>query len=107
MTDLPEDALRELKTAALLRSLAAGEEPEGPEQTALLAFIQNSCHEVPLAADLEEASARIVDALLRGRERRLQQQIREASRQGDLGLVQILNREKMAVLEQIQALSRP
>ena len=105
--DLPEEALKELKTAALLRSLMAGEAADAPEQTALLAFIQNSCHEVPSEADLEEASARIVDALLRGRERRLQQQIREASRQGDLGLVQILNREKMAVLEQIQALSRP
>jgi hypothetical protein len=49
----------------------------------------------------------VVEAHLRGQEVRLQQLIRDASRKGDLGLVQILNREKMAVLEQIHALGQP
>ncbi len=105
--DLPEETLGELATASLLRGLVAGTGGQSPEETGLLAFILNSCHEVPSAEDLERAATRIMEASLRAHERRLQQQIRDASRQGDLGLVQILNREKMAVLDQMRALGRP
>ncbi len=104
---LPEEILGELATASLLRGLVAGNGIRSPEETGLLAFILNSCHEVPSAEDLERAITRILEAGLRAHERRLQQQIKDASRQGDLGLVQILNREKMAILDQMRALGRP
>ncbi len=104
---LPEEILGDLATAPLLRGLAAGNGVRSPEETGLLAFILNSCHEVPSAEDLERAITRILEAGLRAHERRLQQQIKDASRQGDLGLVQILNREKMAILDQMRALGRP
>ena len=105
--ELPEEILGELATASLLRGLVAGNGIRSPEETGLLAFILNSCHEVPSAEDLERAITRILEAGLRAHERRLQQQIKDASRQGDLGLVQILNREKMAILDQMRALGRP
>ena len=104
---LPEEALSALVSAQLLQSLRRTGAPQGPEQTALLAYIQNGCHEALSEANLGFAAARVVEAHLRGQEVRLQQLIRDASRKGDLGLVQILNREKMAVLEQIHALGQP
>lgn len=104
--ELPDEARQDLATAALLGSLARQGGPEGPEQTALLAYIQNSCHEVGAAADVENAAADVMEKYLRKREREIQQQIREASQRRDMGLVQILHREKMALLQQIRSLDR-
>lgn len=103
---LPPEALRELSVAGLVGSLLKGGKPEGPEQTSLLAYIQNSCHQLASEKDLESAVAEVASAFLRTRERQIQQQIKEASQANDFGLIQILNREKMALLQQIQALER-
>lgn len=107
MDGIPQEALSGLTAAELLGALRRTGAPQGPEQTALLAYIQNGCHEALSEANLESAAASIVEDHLREQERHLQQQIRDASRKGDLGLVQILNREKMAVLERIHALGQP
>ncbi len=104
---IPQEALSGLTAAELLGALRRTGAPQGTEQTALLAYIQNGCHEALSEANLESAAASIVEDHLREQERHLQQQIRDASRKGDLGLVQILNREKMAVLERIHALGQP
>jgi DNA primase len=105
LRSIPSDGLAERASAPLWKSLSETGQAQGPEQTALLAYIQNTCHEALSELNLEWAAAQIVEDHLRGVERILQQQIRDASRKGDFGLVQILNREKMAVLEQIQALA--
>jgi DNA primase len=107
MKGLPAEALRELQVAPLVQSLLRNGRPEGPEQTALLAFVQNSCHEAQTVRDLESAVDTVREKHLRQRERLIQQQIREASRRKDYSLVQILNREKMALLREIQAIERP
>jgi hypothetical protein len=107
MAEVPEEALRGLTTWPLVEALQRGGAPAGPDQTALLAFIQNSCHEVVSEANFAGAVTEISASYLRRREREVQNQIREASRRNDLGLVQILYREKMALLEQIQSLDRP
>jgi DNA primase len=104
---IPPEALAERASAPLLMSLSEAGQPQGPEQMALLAYIQNTCHEAISEQNLDSAVAQIVEDHLRGLERNLQQQIRDASQKGDFGLVQILNREKMAVLDQIQALAGP
>lgn len=102
---MPPEAVAELASAPLLRALSDEGGAQGPDQMALLAFIQNTCHEALSEQNLELAAAQVVEDHLRTRERNIQQQIRDASRKGDFGLVQILNREKMAVLEQIQSLA--
>jgi DNA primase len=104
---IPEEALARLESSDLVRALRRTGAAQGPEQMALLAYIQNGCHEALSEGNLESAVANLVESHLRDQERSLQQQIRDASRKGDLGLVQILNREKMAVLERIHALGQP
>lgn len=104
---LPAEALRDLQLAPLVQSLLRDGRPEGPEQTALLALVQNSCHEAQTVGDLESAVDAVREKHLRQKERAIQQQIREASRRKDYSLVQILNREKMALLREIQAIERP
>jgi DNA primase len=106
LASLPPEAVQELSVAELVGCLARGGKPQGPEQTSLLAYIQNSCHELASEKDLENAVADVATSFLRKRERQIQQQIKEASQANDFGLIQILNREKMALLQQIQSLER-
>ena len=104
LKSLPDEALKGLAVGPLIESLRLTGQPRGPEQTALLAMIQNGCHAAASGDDLAGAVARIWSDYLRGRQRRIQEQIREASLRKDLALVQILNREKMAVIQQMQTL---
>jgi DNA primase len=103
LADLPGEALDSAAAGPLLKELLAGS-VEDPDNQALLARILNGCHEVPSEGDLKRAAAEVQVEFLRRKERELARQIREASRRADLNLVQILNREKMALLEEIGAL---
>lgn len=103
LADLPGGALESAAAGPLLQELLAGAVAD-PQNQALLARILNGCHEVPSEEDLRRAAAEVQVEFLRRRERELARQIREASRRADLDLVQILNREKMALLEEIGAL---
>jgi DNA primase len=103
LADLPGKALDSAASGPLLKELLAGSVAD-PDNQALLARILNGCHEVPSEGDLKRAAAEVQVEFLRRKERDLARQIREASRRADLNLVQILNREKMALLEEIGAL---
>jgi len=98
------EVLGSLTVGPLLKRLLAGEGPEGPAQTAVLAFIEHSCHE----AATPEAVATAVRSLRRQhlveKQRRIRQQIAEAGQRGDLALVQVLNREMMAVATEVRGL---
>jgi len=104
LSDLPEESLKNMAVAPLLDSLRKRRAPDGPEQTSLLAFIQNSFHEVPSEASLEAAVAQAKGAYLHKRELTIQRQLQEASRRKDFELVKILQREKTALVEQIHSL---
>jgi hypothetical protein len=103
---LPEDALNVLSVGPLLAAIMEQGAPQGGDQTALLAYIQNSCHEAPTKSDFANAVNTVLGVHLKKRERQIQQKIKEASLRKDFGLIQILNREKISVLEQIQSLER-
>jgi DNA primase len=104
LSGLPAESLRDLAVAPLLDSLRRRRAPDGPEQTSLLAFIQNSFHEVPSEASLEAAVAQVKGSYLHKREQTIQRQLQEASRRKDLELIKILQREKTALVEQIHSL---
>ncbi len=93
-----------LAVGPLLERLAAGAEPEEPAQVALLAFIENSCHETVTVEAVRAAARSLQVAHLTERQRRIRQQIEDASRRHDHGLVQVLNREMMAVLDEVRSL---
>lgn len=103
LAGLPGEALHSAAAGPLFQELLAGAVSD-PQNQALLARILNGCHEVPSEEDLTRAAAEVQVEFLRRKERDLARQIREASRRADLDLVQILNREKMALLEEIGAL---
>jgi DNA primase len=103
---LPEDALNVLSVGPLLAAIMEQGAPQGGDQTALLAYIQNSCHEAPTESDFANAVNTVLGVHLKKRERQIQHKIKEASLRKDFGLIQILNREKISVLEQIQSLER-
>ncbi|MGC8762252.1 MAG: DNA primase [Acidobacteriota bacterium] len=103
LADLPAEALDSVPSGPLLKGLLAGDVADAQHQ-ALLARVLNGCHEVPSEEDLRRAAAEVQVEYLRRKERELARQIREASRRSDLDLVQILNREKMALLQEIGAL---
>lgn len=103
LADLPAEALDSVSSGPLLKGLLAGDVADAQHQ-ALLARVLNGCHEVPSEEDLRRAAAEVQVEHLRRKERELARQIREASRRSDLDLVQILNREKMALLQEIGAL---
>ncbi len=106
VSGLPEDALNMLAVGPLLTALMEQGAPQGGDQTALLAYIQNSCHEAPTESDFANAVNNVLGDHLKKERRQIQQKIREASLRKDFGLIQILNREKISVLEQIQSLER-
>lgn len=106
LSTLPEEAVKDLSVGPLMGSLIERGAPQGADQTALLALIQNSCHEAPTESDFANAVHMILGVHLKKRERKIQQKIKEASLRKDFGLIQILNREKITVLEQIQSLER-
>ena len=96
---LPAELLAGLPAGPLIMNLIAGRQPEGPEQTVLMAYISHNCHEAPTVRDTMAAAASILLEDLTNRERKIQQQIRDASSRNDMGLVQILNREKIALVK--------
>lgn len=100
---LPPEALAALAVWPLLQSLRKAGRPEGPEQTSLMARIQAGCHEAPTLEDFMGAAEEVRGAYLRRRERDIQQQLKEASRRKDFGLIQILQRERMSLLEELHA----
>jgi DNA primase len=100
---LPSEAFDSMEAAPLLRVLLAGGPPE-VSQEALLARILNGCHDPSGEEDLLRAAAEVHASHLRTKERDIQRQLKEASRRQDFGLVQILNREKMSLMEQIHAI---
>ncbi len=100
---LPGEVLDSMEAAPLLRALLKGDPPD-PSHEALLARVLNGCHEPAGEDDLERAAAEVHASHLRMRERDIQRQLKEASRRQDFGLVQILNREKMSLMEQIHAI---
>lgn len=101
---LPPESLESLSVAPLLGSLRRSGRADGPEQTSLLAFIQNSCHEAPSVGDLKAAVLQVRGAYLRKREQSIQRQLTEASRRNDFDHIQMLQRERMALMEQIHSL---
>jgi hypothetical protein len=103
---LGDGILDALKAGPLIRCLLEGGGPDGPDQTIQLAFIRHNCHEAPTLEVSLAAAASIRAEFLLEKERTIQQQIREASQRNDLSMVQILNREKMAVMKERQALGR-
>lgn len=101
---LPAESLETLSIAPLLDSLRRRGKAEGPEQTLQLAFIQNSCHEAPSVEDLKAAVHEVRGAHLRKKEQSIQRQLTEASRRNDFDHIQMLQRERMALMEQIHSL---
>lgn len=95
---IPREDLLSIPAGALLANLVEGKSPEGPEQTVTLAYIRNSCHDAPTEEDAMAAAFGLVAEALGRREQDIQRQIREASKRNDMGLIAILNREKMALV---------
>jgi len=106
-TLLSEETLRAMKAGPLVENLLHGRVADGPEQTLMMAYVKHNCHDAPTLESTLAAAASIRSEYLLRKERRIQQQIREASREGDMDLIRILNREKMAVIKERQALAAP
>jgi DNA primase len=103
---VPREDLLRIPAGPLLANLLVGRGPEGPEQTVALAYIRNSCHDAPTREDTLAAARGLFGEVLGRQEQDIQRQIREAGRKNDLGLIAILNREKMAVVRRRQSLVR-
>lgn len=105
---LGRELRQSLKTGPLLESLmSVGGGPQGPAEMALLAFIEHSCHEAANPESLQAAARNLRGAFLQEKTRRIRQQIADAGQRGDLALVQVLNREMMAVAEEARSLKAP
>ncbi len=103
---LPDETLAAMVTGPLLHVLLNGGLPEEPGQTSLLARIEHGCHEVPTERDLRMTVAGIGAEHLKERDREIQRQIKEATVQKDFGLIRILTREKVSLLNELQSLER-
>jgi len=103
---LPEDVFSSLVTSGILRSLLKGESVEEPEQTRIMALIENGCHNAPSERDLENAIAEILASHLKDRDREIQRQIKDASLRKDFELVKILSREKLSLLMELKSLEQ-
>ncbi|MEJ2367150.1 MAG: DNA primase [Acidobacteriota bacterium] len=95
-----------LSVRSLLETMARGGRPEDPEQLALLAFIEHGCHETASPEALKAAVRSLEVDFLKSRQRRISQQLKDASARKDSSLVQILTREMMAIASQVRDLER-
>lgn len=103
---LPEEVFSSLATAAILRTLLKGESVEEPEQTRVMALIENGCHTAPSEQDLSNAIAEILAGHLKDRDREIQRQIKDASSRRDFEMVKILSRQKLSLLTELKSLEQ-
>ncbi len=101
---LPEELSQSLSVAPLLEDLARGAEPGDPARLKMLAFIDNSCHEAPSLEAFRSAVRSLLAEHLLEKQRRIRRQIEDAGQRQDERLVEVLNREMMAVVEEVRGL---
>jgi len=101
---LSEELRRTLTVAPLFDSLLKGKEPQDPSHIMMLAFIDNSCHEAPTLEAFKAAVSSLMAEHLLEKQRRIRHQIEDAGQRHDTRLIEVLNREMMAVVEEVRGL---
>ncbi len=101
---IPKNILSTLKTFPLVEKMLDGQEITGEEELKILAFVNNSCHEVVSESDIKGAIVSLRKDACERKRKELTAKMKDAEVKGDNELVGILLREINAVSKEANSI---